>query len=820
MQSILLAFSLGILAFASAHATPNLTAFGLFTAGVCLPAAVFGVRVSLIVAVIAGFGFGAYSNSEALAERVPVCSDSKYRSLTVQISDVPVIQANTALPREGSDNSAVRHRARFAARILEAVETDCHGLHERLVRLSWYEPPDLRRGDVWQVSAKIRPPWSYQNPGGFDFERWLLAKGLNGTGYIRTGTRVSREDAALLLGSQLQQRIRQWLLARETRHAGIIFALLTGDGSLIEAPVWQAFRDSGTIHLVVVSGLHVGIVAALALLLGQILARLFPVLLLWLGARRFATLFAVTGTAGYVAFTGFGLPGVRAWIMASVMLGALALGRRFPVALMFLIALTGILISDPLAVHQQGFWLSFTAVAGLLWFFQARANRLGRSGGLLLTQWVLLIVMPPLLASLNGAVPLISPVANLLVVPVISLVVLPLSFLTAAAIFLLPPLADLVIVPIEFLLDAVQIIISFCARMPQLHAAAISSTTLLFLTISCAALLAMPDARRILALLPVWLAWLASVDTAIPPGEFQLTVLDVGQGSAIIVDTARHRLLFDTAPKYPGGFDLGTVAVVPAILATGTAEVDRVVLSHDDSDHTGGFGAVHQAVKIGSTWVSQPAAADLPPHVERCRTGTGWRWDDVDFEFLHPPPGLDATDNEQSCVLLISNPRRRILLPGDIGRTTERRLLEERDLAVDLLLAPHHGSSTSSSPRWVQESDPQFVFVSAPRRSQYGHPQPAVVERYEKSGAQVFVTGLDGALRWRSWGDEPPMRWRYDRAAYWTNQLPERTLSRFSELPGERFTGNLPVVVVTESDFLEVPNIVHPAEIPVAAVGR
>ncbi|MEE8079279.1 MAG: ComEC/Rec2 family competence protein, partial [Pseudomonadales bacterium] len=268
MQSVLLAFSLGVLAFTCAHVTPSLTAFLLFLAGACVPALVLGVRVSLIIALLAGYGLGTYSNVSALAERVPICSDREYRSLSVQITEVPSVQSE--VQPEAQSGAAVRgrQRARFAARILEAADSDCHGLRDRTVRLSWYEPPDLRRGDIWQVSARIRPPWSYQNPGGFDFERWLLAKGLNGTGYVREGSLISRADAALAPGWQLQQRLRQWLLARQTRHAGIVFALLTGDGSLIQATVWQAFRSSGTIHLVVVSGLHVGIVVGGAFLFG------------------------------------------------------------------------------------------------------------------------------------------------------------------------------------------------------------------------------------------------------------------------------------------------------------------------------------------------------------------------------------------------------------------------------------------------------------------------------------------------------------------------------------------------------------------------
>ena len=185
--------------------------------------------------------------------------------------------------------------------------------------------------------------------------------------------------------------------------------------------------------------------------------------------------------------------------------------------------------------------------------------------------------------------------------------------------------------------------------------------------------------------------------------------------------------------------------------------------------------SVSRAVQIGSIWASQATAADLPSHVRRCRAGIRWRWDDVDFAFLHPPAGFKGTDNAHSCVLLVSNRHRRALLPGDIGRKTERRLLEAQELSVDLLLAPHHGSSTSSSLRWVQASQPRSVFISAPRRSQYGHPQPAVVERYVTQGAEVLVTGLHGALIWRSWLDEPPVRWRSDHAAYWTNQLPAGT---------------------------------------------
>jgi competence protein ComEC len=640
-----------------------------------------------------------------------------------------------------------------------------------MLRLTWYDPPQLHAGDVWQVTAKVRPPWSYQNPGGFDYERWLLAKHLHGTGYVREGSLVTRAFAPTEM-RPVKQQIRQWLVARESPHAGVTFALLTGDGSLILPTVWENFRATGTVHLVVVSGLHVGIVAGAAFALGQLFARAVPGILLWAGARRFATLFAVLIAGGYVAFSGFGLPAVRAWIMTSIMLIAMASGRRFPVAFMFTIALTGILIWDPLAVHQQGFWLSFSAVGGLIWYFSPQLAKVGRVRQLLLMQTVLLVVMVPLLAGLNGVVPLISPLANLLVVPMVTLLVLPLSFLTGFAVIFAPSFADVVFTVVEFFLQIVDVIIQFFSQMPQVYAGEISTVEMLVLGLTASVLLAAPSMRRLLGVLPLWLSWSASVDAGVPFGEFRVTVLDVGQGSSIVIDTSAHRLLFDAAPRYPGGFDLGEAAVVPALVATGSSVLDVAVLSHDDIDHTGGFAAIHRSLRPLNVWAAE--SITLPEFVQArdCRVGVHWQWDGVDFRFLHPTAGPVRNDNEGSCVLLVDNGHHRLLLPGDIGRVTERQILRRRTLNVDVLLAPHHGSNASSSNAWVLTLQPAVVLISAPRRSQYGHPHPAVVDRYRKQGARVFVTGLDGALQWRSWTGGQVLRWRSAKGAYWTNQNP------------------------------------------------
>ena len=362
---------------------------------------------------------------------------------------------------------------------------------------------------------------------------------------------------------------------------------------------------------------------------------------------------------------------------------------------------------------------------------------------------------------------------NALVVPLVSFIVLPLLLLAALLHFPLPMLADPLLVVAEATLELVMLTIATAARVPALAMAVegVLQWSLLLLTLLC--LWRRPTWLPLCLSLALWWALLLPDGRMPAPNEFRLTALDVGQGSAILVDTHRHRLIFDTGPRYGSGFDLGDAVVVPSFQRAGPAVLDALVLSHDDLDHTGGAGSVIAQLAPARVWASFPfEGPDAAPgggvSAQRCRAGISWRWDGVTFRFLNPEPDARGSDNDLSCVLLVTNGSRAALLSGDSSRRVERRLPKQ---TVDLLMAPHHGSKTSSSRSFVRGFSPKVVFISTDRRSRYGHPHPEVIERY--TGASIGVTGRAGALTWRSEEPASTNAHRSD-AAYWHQSAPVR----------------------------------------------
>ena len=724
----------------------------------------------LLCTFLGGTLYGGWRIGAALALRIPQCADESLREFHVTIEGDPQVESDGI--------------ARFVARV-DTLEhgRDCRGLGSHRVRLTWYDAPELTAGQTWRVEGKLRPPWGYRNPGGFDYERWLLGAGLHGTGYIRSGSPVAagRKVDTPWLGT-LRIRLADWVGTRAIRHGPLVLALLTGDDSGISSEQWDWLRRSGTIHLVVVSGLHVGMIAGVLLLSGLWLVRLTPGLLMRFGARRPASLIALIGSGCYVLLSGSGIPAVRSWLMTAVALLAIGSGRQFAPGQALALVVVAVLVHDPLALHQQGFWLSFTAVAALLGFFlprrTAQARRpdihrvLAAVSGFTRAQLVLLLALAPLLALTQGAVPLHSPIANGLVVPLVTLAVLPLVLLAGVCAFWLPGPAGgllwLADVGLEYVMQVVQ---RTSAIDP--FAAVVGGGFELVVLLLCAATLCLaPGLGRGLPLVVLWIGLLIPAGESVRRGHFRILAMDVGQGSAILIETHSHRLLYDSGPGFPSGFDLGEAVVVPSYRRRYAKPPDGLVLSHDDLDHTGGAQSIFEALEPMAVWRSWERAGGRPEHARRCIAGQRWVWDGITFEFLHPPfsaPEKDSSgdvlaDNDQSCVLLIKAGGRRALIAGDISRRVERRLELP---TVDLLFAPHHGSRTSSSAGFVRRTRPSIVFISTARRSRYGHPHPEVLQRYLDTGARVSVTGRHGALEWISSSPADVRRWRGSRRAYW-----------------------------------------------------
>ncbi len=786
----------GLLALPGAYAAGWWLTASVLLAAIGIAAVVGLPGLRLLLWLSLGYLYGHWQIGAALAERLPHCADAVVRVFEMSILDAPVL---TQL--SGPEGRTV---ARFQARVTVRPGDDCLPPGEYRVRLSWYEPPALQSGERWRVQGRLRPPWGNLNPGGFDYERWLLGQGLSGTGYVRDGTR-SQAGPAAGARARIRAAFRHWLEGRDSEHAGIMLALMSGDDSALKQTEWRALRDSGTVHLLVVSGLHVGMVSGVLFLLGRLLAGAAGPLLLWIGARRLAGLFALAGSAAYVWLSGAGVPAMRAWLMSAVVLLALSGGRLVRGLDVVLLVMALLLLMNPLVVHQQGFWLSFAAVLALVAWFEPTLPAVrptqeidqpaagGRVCGLLRrfgpgllvfaqVQIVLMIALSPLLSAFQGGVPLQSPLVNALVVPLVTFLVLPVLLLAALVFFLLPAVAEALLTLAEAALDLVMLTVATAAEVPAtaMHLAGAGQWLLMLLLLLW---LGQRPAWRLLPLaLSLW--WVLLLPDGRMPSfaEFRVTALDVGQGSAILVDTNRHRLIFDAGPRFSSGFDLGDAVVVPSFQRLGSARLDVLVLSHDDLDHTGGAGAVVEQLQPRRVLASFPFDADDADDADdavdaddagrgtgaatgRCRAGLSWHWDGVSFRFLHPGDAWTGNDNDQSCVLLISNGRRSALLAGDISSRIERRLPKQ---PVDLLMAPHHGSRTSSSRGFVSGFAPAVVFISTDRRSRYGHPHPDVLGRY--AGSVIAITGRAGALTWESRQPGEVGSYRQRRAAYWHRQ--------------------------------------------------
>jgi competence protein ComEC len=624
----------------------------------------------------------------------------------------------------------------------------------------WHRYQEVHAGERWQLTVRLKRPHGNLNPFGFDFEAWLLERGIRATGYVRT-TQLTQPNRRLdefvsrpsLLVERLRERIRQRFFDAlpEHEYAGILVALVVGDQRSIDASQWQLFNRTGVTHLMSISGLHVTMIAGLAYWIALRLWRRIPVLVLRLPAQKAAAVAGWFAAFAYCLLAGFGVPAQRTLYMLSVVAVALWLDRAHGATHVLLLALLVVLLLDPWAVLAAGFWLSFAAVALL---FYAGAGRVG--GGHWLAQWgraqwaVTLGLLPALLA-LFQQFSLVSPVANAVAIPVVSSLITPLALI--AAVIPYDPLLHLA----HALSAALMMLMEWLASLPvavwQQHAPPWWAVGVGLL--GCLMLL-LPSgipARWVGAflLLPLVLVPPKRPDT----GELWVSVLDVGQGLAVHVQTRSHDLLYDAGPQYSLEANSGNRIIVPYLRAAGVHRLEGMVITHQDTDHSGGAVSVMDAVPLG--WLASSLAegnalrARGEPQV-RCQAGQQWSWDGIRFEVLHPPRAAYESPprkpNDMSCVIRASNGEHAILLTSDIEARSEEELLRANAeiLRADVLVVPHHGSRSSSTPQFVTAVGARKVIFPVGYRSRFQHPHPEVLGQYERSGARIYRTDRDGAL--------------------------------------------------------------------------
>lgn len=652
-----------------------------------------------------------------------------------------------------------------------------------LLYLGWYgasardsadaaQPQQVWPGERWRLRVRLKAAHGHINPGGFDYELWLWEQGIRATGYVRQGPQDPPPQRLAQTARHpvewARQRVRERLLDGHLPEAvaGVLAALVVGDQAAIDRSAWEVFRVTGVAHLMSISGLHVT-------LLGVLAARVLGAL--WRRSARWGWAWALHWPAPWVAawggwsvacayalFSGWGVPAQRTVWMLGVVTLLRWQARHWPAALVWASAGMVVLALDPWALLQPGFWLSFVAVGVLMLtgtgVVQAGTHPAGavrallvRAWGLWREQWIISLALAPLGLLFFGQLSLAGLLANLVAIPWVSVLVTPLALLGV----LWPTAWQVAAALLEPLMSGLAWLASWPLASLRLS---MPPWPLAALATAGAALCCLPWPRAwrlwgALALLPA-LLWQAPRP---PPGVFEILAADVGQGNAVLLRTAHHTLLYDAGPRYSPESDAGHRVLVP-LLSQSNASLDMLMLSHRDSDHTGGAAAVLAMQAQAQLWSSLEALhplAQRPGHVA-CQAGQRWVWDGVQFEVLHPLAQSAAPKpNALSCVLRVQGAGASALLVGDIEAPQERELLARGLSPVELLLVPHHGSKTSSSPEFLDALQPRVALAQAGYRNRFGHPAPAVVQRYQARGVHWVQSSGCGAALWRS--DQPEM---------------------------------------------------------------
>ncbi len=632
----------------------------------------------------------------------------------------------------------------------------------RRLRLAWYDASDRPRlGERWRFVARLRRPRGNRNPGGFDYAGWLHRQRIGASGYVLEGERLSAvvRRPGSRLRRQLVERVEALLPADDARAA--LLAIGVGARHGMTPDAWRRYAVTGTSHLMAISGLHVGLAAAAAGflawgllgLLASMAGRIAP----RMNLRDLGLLCALPAAAGYAALAGFAVPAQRA-LLTATLAALLWLARRPPRPATALAGIAVLVVlADPLAVLAPGFWLSFGAVAVLLAAARqtgpAPAGAPGRTAIRLrelgILQLALLLGLFPLTAALFARAAWLAPLTNLLVLPVFSAVTVPSALL---GLLLGGPAAaagDALLWLSWYSLRMLLAVLDALAALPASElrlAAPEGAARLLYLLPLTWVLLPPGFPGRYLA----WLAFAAALveRPASPPATcFDLHTLDVGQGLAMVIRTESRTLLFDTGPDYRGGGSAAERVILPFLRDRGIARIDRLVVSHADSDHAGGVGVLLRELSVADV----VAGEELPPGLPHrpCRRGERWHWDGVDFSILHPA-AAGAGGNDASCVLQAASGTDRALLTGDIGARVERLLAVRGELLpAALVQVPHHGSRSSSTEAFVTALAADTALVSAGYRNRWGFPKEDVTARWRAGGAEVFTTAESGAIHHR-----------------------------------------------------------------------
>ncbi len=726
--------------------------------------------------------------------------------------------------------------------------------HPVKIRLSWYYGPKINAGEVWQLLLRLKPPHGFMNPGAFDYESWLFQRGIHATGYVKKSPLNQRlQTASGWSVDRLRQQISQQLqrLSDEhqpasSRHAyALVKALAVGDKSSISAPQWELLTATGTSHLMAISGLHIG----LASLFAYVLIRrvLFASWMKRIPAQHIALSAGFILATLYALLAGLSIPTQRAIIMLFAISLMMLLRRNTRPLDTLGFALFLVLLIDPSAVMSAGFWFSFSAVAVIfISLFSAQGSATVTAdkkhsvrNKLFVTvkRWIRLqliisLFLLPLSLFMFQQGSLVSPLANLLLIPYVSFLVVPIVLLAIIFSFIYLPVSHFLFSLAATLLDSIWPFLVFLAEQPFAlwQQGNVSLLHLLLATLSISIMFFNRNISHfiqqryssgcqsdgfagnqgltagashtaltlrmiiIVAALPMLLPIVKPVfakKNLLPrDGEFQLTILDIGQGSSAVIKTRNHLLIFDAGARFSDKLNAGTAVVIPYLRFLGVDRPDRLIISHGDADHIGGAQALldtYPDLELYGQDLETLTIKTPVPQKNECVEGLQWHWDGVDFLFLSPPVDNERLSvkhrNNHSCVLRISSAAGSVLLTGDIEARVEVRLVKKYGdlLASDVLVVPHHGSNTSSSKRFIATVNAKISVISAAYKNRYRLPSTKVLARYEKMKMPVIQTADSGAITIRFMADNHEdliiSRYRQQKSRYWHHQ-PDLTAPR------------------------------------------
>ena len=731
--------------------------------------------VALVCCALLGFVWAGWFAQQRLADQLPEAWEAR---------EIEIIGVIASLPQrfergerfEFDVESVLTRGAQVPGRIMLSWYRSLEGSGESSETADSDEGGEaraVRPGERWHFTVRLKRPHGNANPHAFDYEAWLLERNIRATGSIRKRGEVQRLDAFVPRPAYVVERLRDAIRSRflttlpDAPYLGVLIALTVGDQRAIPNTQWQVFNRTGITHLVSISGLHVTMVAALFAALVNGLWRRSERLMLRLPAQKAAVVAAWLAAFAYALLAGFEVPAQRTLYMLSVVALALWSGRNLGVSRTLLLALLVVLVLDPWAVLATGFWLSFGAVALLLFVGSSRVGEvrgwratLAQWGA---TQWAVTVGSLPLLLLFFQQFSLVSPLANALAIPYVSFIVTPLALIFAVLPW--PPLLQFD----HWLLSLLMRLLEWLAEWPlwqqaapPLWASLLAVTGVLWLLLPRG----FPARWLGLCLLLPALTWPPPRPA---PGEAWVDVLDVGQGLAVLVRTARHTLLYDTGPLYSADSNAGQRVVVPYLRATGVEQLDTLVVSHRDKDHAGGVSAVQAYLPVDRLLTSMIELGG-----ERCTAGQSWEWDGVRFSILHPVlpdyPIDTKKSNNMGCVLRVGTAAGSVLFTADIEADDERALLARSPslLRSEVLLVPHHGGSRSSTVDFIAAVGARDVVFSAGYRNGFNHPRPDVLERYAAS--RQWRTDQNGAIRIVLAGSTEVSAWRRERRRYWHGQ--------------------------------------------------